>query len=29
MRRIGLLMESGDQAALDMIDKLVKLKISK
>lgn len=29
MRRIGLLMESGDQAALDMIDKLVKLKIAK
>ncbi len=29
MRRIGLLMESGDQAALDVIDKLVKLKIAK
>lgn len=29
MRRISLLIESGDQGAIDLIDKLVKLKISK
>lgn len=29
MRRISLLIESGDQGALELIDKLVKLKITK